>query len=233
MMYAPPGPGARSLQGWEPVYQNPWYTILRRGKWHILAPTNIRIGAAVLVVDSLDRVLLLEVYRQAIDEVCLETPRGMVDKGETERDCARRELQEETGLEIADADLIDLGQAYPDPGVLCYRVAIFGVRLRTPFPEICIDHEEAVGYRLVHMQEFLKMISDGRISEGVTAVSAVRYESELEWGKIEDAGVEKTIEIVDAKGTVHARTTTSRPDWAFEQYVRNLDAAGWSWRFSS
>lgn len=227
-----PGPGARSLEGWEPVYQNPWYTMLRKDNWHILAPTNIRIGSAVLVVDALDRVLLLETYRRAIDEVCLETPRGMVDQGETERACARRELWEETGLVVEDNDLVDLGQVYPEPGVLCYRIAIFGVRLKTPFPELTIDLEEAVGHQIVPMHQFLEMVSDGRISDGVTALSALRFESGLEMREKGNAGVQKTILILDETGATQARIETRRPDWSFEQYTRNRARSGWSWRFA-
>src|SRR5919109_3732898 len=45
------------------------------------------------------QILLLRQYRYAAEEFLYEIPAGRLDSGEDPRDCARRELMEETGCE--------------------------------------------------------------------------------------------------------------------------------------
>ncbi|MFB6114281.1 MAG: NUDIX hydrolase [Halodesulfurarchaeum sp.] len=53
---------------------------------------------AVVVVPILeDEVVFVEQYRPTIRTACLELPAGIVEPGETYRDAASRELEEETG----------------------------------------------------------------------------------------------------------------------------------------
>ena len=73
-------------------------------------------GVAVLpVVDG--KLGLLRIYRHAIQRHLWEVPRGFIDPGESDRKSALRELEEETGLSCADADLESLGIFAPEPGL--------------------------------------------------------------------------------------------------------------------
>jgi 8-oxo-dGTP pyrophosphatase MutT (NUDIX family) len=56
----------------------------------------LMVGAAILVVDDQERLLLL--YRS--DNMCWGLPGGAVELGEKIENAARRELREETGLEV-------------------------------------------------------------------------------------------------------------------------------------
>ncbi len=64
----------------------------------------LMVGAAVLIVDSLDRLLLLK----RSDNDCWGVPGGAVEPGETVEESARREVQEETGLKLAGMTLLDV-----------------------------------------------------------------------------------------------------------------------------
>lgn len=226
-----PGPGARSYSGWSTVYENFRFRMLERATWFMLAPVNIRGGAAVLVVDALKRALLLEIYRRSVDEVCLEIPRGMANEGESGLDCALRELREETGIEAHPDQVIDLGEVYPDNGILSARCSLFGVQLDTEFPEILLDTNEALGYQILPMNQFLAKIASGRISDAMTIAAASRFQSQAMMIENGFGGVEKEIEILDPAGEVHLTMKTRRPDWSFEQYTRDHCLEGWSWRF--
>jgi ADP-ribose pyrophosphatase len=61
------------------------------------------------------RVLLLRQFRHAADSVIWEVPAGRLDPGEPPETCARRELEEETGM-VAES-LRRLTTIYTTPGV--------------------------------------------------------------------------------------------------------------------
>src|SRR6267142_2166931 len=71
-------------------------------------------GAAVVAVDAERLVLLVRQHRPAVNADVLELPAGLVDPGEEPIDCARRELQEETGY--AAGRLEPLVSFYTSPG---------------------------------------------------------------------------------------------------------------------
>jgi ADP-ribose pyrophosphatase len=55
-------------------------------------------GAVALVPIHNNRIILVRQYRYAINQVTLEIPAGTLRDGEDPRECAHRELIEETGL---------------------------------------------------------------------------------------------------------------------------------------
>lgn len=59
----------------------------------------LREGAAVVVTNERDEVLLIRSYRYTVDSIEWEIPAGGVDKGETLFEAAGREVREETGYE--------------------------------------------------------------------------------------------------------------------------------------
>ncbi len=61
----------------------------------------LMVGAAVLLVDGENRLLLLE----RTDNGCWGPPGGAVEPGESVEGAARREIREETGLELGELSL--------------------------------------------------------------------------------------------------------------------------------
>ncbi|MCJ7521397.1 MAG: NUDIX hydrolase [Dehalococcoidia bacterium] len=53
---------------------------------------------AIVAIDSDNNVLLVRQYRKAVEKILLEIPAGCVEAGEEPLECARRELEEETGF---------------------------------------------------------------------------------------------------------------------------------------
>ena len=95
----------------------------------------IRRGQAVVVLPYdpvLDQVLLIEQFRlpalyQGFDPWLFELPAGMCDNpGERMDDLARREMFEETGLEISGLEL--LHSFLPSPGVLAETLHLYVAR---------------------------------------------------------------------------------------------------------
>jgi ADP-ribose pyrophosphatase len=130
-------------------------------------------GAAVLPVHEDGTVSLIRQLRPAVDEIIIEIPAGRRAPGEDPQECARRELQEETGLTAT--SIISLGTVYSSPGVfdeIIYLYAATGLTLGAAQPE---DDEEIELIRLP-LNEVMEMVADGRISDGKTMAALLRLE---------------------------------------------------------
>jgi ADP-ribose pyrophosphatase len=96
-------------------------------------------------------------YRPAVEAYTWELPAGTLDPGETPEQAARRELLEETGLEVA--ELLALGEFYPDTGRLqvpCYAFYVTTVPgLAGPIVE------QGLTVRYVDHAELKRMIVSG------------------------------------------------------------------------
>jgi len=68
---------------------------------HVGHAPLLMVGAATLVTDEAHRLLLLK----RADSGCWGPPGGAVELGEVVEDAARREVREETGLELDNLDL--------------------------------------------------------------------------------------------------------------------------------
>lgn len=212
---------------WRSVFTTPWYSMARRGDWYSVMTTSEIHPATVFAVDSQERVLLLEVYRPALDRVVLETPRGLVEPGETSRQGAAREFVEETGIAISHRDLVPLGYVFPDSGILRTEIAVFGLRHDAPFVPVSADDAEILGYRLVPLSQISELIGSGEIADAILISAWQRFMAGRNPSR---NGRMVEVEILDCEGNVVTTLDTPRPSWTFDEYVRNRDAAGWSWR---
>lgn len=144
----------------------------------VVAP-KIRTGdliTGVSVLPVMDGKLgLLRIYRHAIQRQLWEVPRGFVDPGESERNSAIRELEEETGLSCADADLESLGVFAPEPGILAARVHLFVARrcqaLR-PFGGEEFGHRE---FRWFEPAQVTDLHEAGEIEDPSTLIACLQY----------------------------------------------------------
>ncbi|NUQ35691.1 MAG: NUDIX hydrolase, partial [Planctomycetaceae bacterium] len=81
-------------------------------------------GAAVVVpMVGKDEVLLVEQFRPGPNKPLLELPAGLLEANEDPRDCAARELEEETGYRAEKVE--HLFSAYSSPGILQEQFHIF------------------------------------------------------------------------------------------------------------
>jgi len=108
-------------------YENSWYTggydlveqpdgSTKRYYWAELPP------AAVIVAVADDQLVMVEQYRPAIREQCLELPAGIVEDGESYTTAGARELREETGFDPAGVSLLE--EFWCTTGLLRHRRGI-------------------------------------------------------------------------------------------------------------
>lgn len=81
------------------------------------------VSIFAVTVDGM--VPLVRQFRPGCGEYTLELPGGMLESDEDPKNCARRELFEETGLESGEIEF--LGTLWPDPGRLGNRLHCFHI----------------------------------------------------------------------------------------------------------
>ena len=116
--------------------------------------------ANVIAITKNNEVVLVKQYRHGVQEVLLELPGGVVDKGEDPLEGAKRELMEETGYSAG--NIIEVGRLYPNPAIqhntlYCYLAT--DVELTG---EQHLDDAEEIEVQLVPLDELIKMAAQGK-----------------------------------------------------------------------
>jgi ADP-ribose pyrophosphatase len=113
------------------------------------------------------QVLLIKQYRYAANEYLYEIPAGRLDPGEDPADCARRELQEETGCTAANVE--HLYTFYTTPG-FCDEIIHIFMAVGLEHGEHSREHDEFLEVETVPLSRALEMIKDGTIKDSKTAL---------------------------------------------------------------
>jgi ADP-ribose pyrophosphatase len=137
-------------------------------------------ASAVLPVVSLDdpdpEILLLRQYRYAAGGYLYEVPAGMpLREGEPWEECARRELEEETGWRAG--ALVPLTRIYTTPGFTDEVIHLWLATDLVPGTSK-LDEDEFVEVVRVRLSEALEWVGAGRIVDAkslVTLLYAARF----------------------------------------------------------
>ena len=81
--------------------------VIRKVAWFVLRPRTV--GSQIVVLNERGEVLLV---RHSYDRDWLRLPGGGAKRSETFAECAARELREETSLEVADPEKLELLGVY-------------------------------------------------------------------------------------------------------------------------
>jgi ADP-ribose pyrophosphatase len=125
-------------------------------------------GSVVIVPHLPDgRLILVRQYRYAAKESLWELVAGGMEKGETPRQGARRELLEETGYRAR--ILKPLLEFYPSPGILSEKMHLVEAWDLTPAKGEA-DADERIEVGLYTINEVMEMIRSHKIRDGKTLV---------------------------------------------------------------
>jgi ADP-ribose pyrophosphatase len=113
------------------------------------------------------QVLLIRQYRYAAEGYLFEIPAGRLDPGEAPRDCAERELKEETGCTAEQFD--HLLTMYTTPGFTDEKIHLY-MATGLVAGETKHEADEFLELRPILLSRALEMIEAGEIRDGKTAL---------------------------------------------------------------
>ena len=128
-------------------------------------------GATIVPLDKDMNVYMVRQFRSPFQQVLVELPAGKLEPGEDPRDCAIRELREETGLA---ADLVvDLGCIFTSPG---YSTEALYLYLATGLHqgESSLDAGEFLNVEKIPLTTLLELIDTGRIRDAKTVIALLK-----------------------------------------------------------
>lgn len=145
--------------------------LLPNGKESVREVVEHPGGACVLCVEE-GKVALVKQFRYAYGEELFELPAGKLNPGEEPVLCARRELEEETGLVAKELSLLFV--LYPSPGYFNEKLYVFEAKGFEKGTEK-LDEDEFLSCCFLPVEKALSMIERGEIKDGKTVAALLFY----------------------------------------------------------
>lgn len=134
----------------------------------------VKHGGAVVILPILPdgKLLLVQQWRRAVNEITIELPAGTLEKEEEPLVCAQRELREETGYRAK--NITSLGGFYSAPGFCDEYLHLFVAEdlEHDPLPS---DDGEMIDLLTVSKEEAKNLIETNQIHDAKTIVGILRY----------------------------------------------------------
>lgn len=139
----------------------------------------IRHPGSTGIVPLLDngKVLMIHQYRHVIGEYILEIPSGTMEKGESPLGCAERELEEETGYRAK--ELVEIAAVHIMPAYSDEFIHVYLARGLMPASQR-LDPDEIIQVVEYSMEDLLRLIEEGEITDGLTILALYRARAWLE-----------------------------------------------------
>ncbi len=128
-------------------------------------------AAAILAFDEKDRIILVRQHRYPHGYV-LEIPAGTLEKGESPKACALREIQEETGYKAK--RMSHLVTYYPSIGYNTEAIHCFVASGLTRVKKK-LDTDEFITVKKMELPKLLRMIKAGKIIDSKTICAVMIY----------------------------------------------------------
>ena len=128
-------------------------------------------AAAILAIDN-EKVIMVKQFRYPLGYI-LEIPAGIVQNRETAKQCAVRELEEETGYKAKNVK--HLMKMYPTLG---YNLQFIDCFVSTDIKntgKLKLDDEEFLTVTKISFKKLLAMIKNGKIVESRTICAVLAY----------------------------------------------------------
>lgn len=131
-------------------------------------------AVAIIALDDDNRILLVNQYRTAIERVTLEIPAGKLEPNETAEDCARRELEEETGYTAQSLKyFIPVATAIGYSDEIIHLFLATGLEPGASHP----DDDEFIAVQWMDIRELINLVLDGKIEDSKTIIAALACDS--------------------------------------------------------
>ena len=150
--------------------------ILPNGEQTIREVAEHRGSASVVAVTDDNKVVLVRQYRHAAKDFVLEIPAGVLEQGEDPAVCAKRELEEETGV-IAN-EVVPMTKLYLAVG---YATEVHHIYLARGLSKGVQNLDEGEDLEIVYMDidEMTKWFISGDVIDSKTIAGVLAYKEFL------------------------------------------------------
>ena len=124
-------------------------------------------AVGIVALTDENKIVLVKQFRKPIEQVIWEIPAGKLEKGENPKDCAIRELKEETGYSANNIKLIH--KFYTSAGFSNQRMYIYLATGLIP-GECKFDEDENIDIHHVDLCEVYNMINKNEIEDAKTTI---------------------------------------------------------------
>lgn len=111
------------------------------------------------------KVLMVKQYRHGIEQVGIELPGGVAEKGEDAETAARREIMEETGYEFS--EFVYLGKVSANPSTTNNFTHMFLATGGKKVAEQKLDETEDIEVLLYSIDEVKKLVKENKIMQSL------------------------------------------------------------------
>lgn len=166
------------VKGVTHAFENDWFRIdehdvIRpdgeKGYYGVIRVRRLAVG--VLPIEADGSVHLVGQWRFPLGRYSWEMPEGGGEPGEDARECAERELAEETGLSAQTWEKVlemDLSNSLTDEQAVIFVAT--GLAPGAAHPEAT----EVLKHRKAHFMDVLARVADGRIRDSLTVAAVLR-----------------------------------------------------------
>lgn len=127
-------------------------------------------AVCIAAINEQDEIILVRQYRRPVDSILLEAPAGKLDKNEDPLDCAKRELQEETGFKADSWHLVS--SFYTTPG-FCDEIMYLYVATGLTSHEQSPDEDEFVMVETMPLAKAKEEVLSGKLNDAKTMLSVL------------------------------------------------------------
>lgn len=124
-------------------------------------------AVGIVAINEKNEVILIKQFRKPIEKVIWEIPAGKLEPGENPKECAIRELKEETGYEAQNLRLIH--KFYTSAGFSNQKIYIYLATGLKP-GENKLDDDESLEMYSISLDEAHSMIAKNEIEDAKTAI---------------------------------------------------------------
>ncbi len=143
-------------------------------KWDLLKHHG---ASAIVAADSDGKLFMVKQYRPGCDRITLEIPAGCINEGETRRDAAARELEEEIGYKAGKLSLL---LKYYSAFAYCNEYIEIYLAEDLVKTHQNLDADEDLGVYKYSVEELTEKILNYEIQDSKTIAAVLAYRTKLE-----------------------------------------------------
>lgn len=130
-------------------------------------------AVGILAVTGEGKLIFVKQFRKSVEEILLEIPAGRIETDEAPIDCAKRELEEETGFKAN--SMSKMMDFYTSPGFSNEILHIYLAQNLSP-GTASPDEDEYIEVIYLTLDEALTRLEAGEIKDSKTIIAILQYQ---------------------------------------------------------